>query len=197
MVAGSALAAVLGVVLSYGAFLMALLGLFFYLLFGLIIGAVTFRIATPGGDGKDHLCHSPYARWAVRWGTAIIVLAGWGTSLAWEIHDFPHTIARNVIKKTPHLPDGMSKEAYRAKIVADTRSYLDQHYPPGGAIGYVRWMATNGRLEEGTFDAVRGDMSLSQRRGTWLIRVVLSLLFMTFGVATQTMPLAVAPASSR
>ena len=181
MLAGCAIASVLGVVLSYGAFLMAFLGLFFYLLLGLIMGALTYRVASLG---------KPYPRRAVVVGTAIVVLVGWGTSLAWEIRDFPHTIARNVIRTVARLPEGMNKEAYRAEVVSRTRSYLARRYPPGGAIGYVRWMATNGKLEEGLFAGIKGEVSLSQGGSKWLIRVVLSLLFLTCGVASLTMPLA-------
>ena len=178
---GSVLSAALGIVLSYVAFLMALLGLFFYLLFGLIVGALTYRVAAPA---------RPQPRWSLAFGTVVIVLAGWGTSLAWEVHTFPHTIANNAIKEVPRLPVGMGKGAFREKVVADARSYINREYPPGGAIGYFRWMFTNGRFEKGVFEGVKAEMSLSQRGWTWLIRVVLSLLFMSCGVASQTLLLA-------
>jgi len=84
-----------------------------------------------------------------------------------------------------------SKSPTALKIaVADARSYINREYPPGGAIGYFRWMFTNGRFEKGVFEGVKAEMSLSQRGWTWLIRVVLSLLFMSCGVASQTLLLA-------
>ena len=55
----------LAVVLSWAAMLPFMLGAFFFMLFGLLIGAVVFRIARPG---------RPYSMLTVLTGTTLLVL---------------------------------------------------------------------------------------------------------------------------
>src|SRR3989304_7721151 len=66
--------------LSFAAALPFYLGFFFFLLFGLVIGAVAFRIAAPG---------RPYGRFAVLAGTTLIVGVCWTTALVKERTGFP------------------------------------------------------------------------------------------------------------
>lgn len=179
--AGSVLAVPFGVLLSYVAFLVAMLGLFFYVLFGLFIGATTYRIAAAA---------RPVTRGALVAGAAVIVGVGWGTSLAWEIHAFPDAVAGLAVKKTAFLPAGKTKAEFVAAIHARLEAYLAERYPPGGAAGYARWMIDGGRFPRGTFAGVNVDLGLAQRGAIWVVRLVLSLSLLTFGVASQLWPLA-------
>src|SRR3990172_853649 len=66
--AGTVVSLPLAWLLSYAAMLPFYLGLFFFMLFGLVIGAVAFRVAAPG---------RPYHRFAVLAGTTLIVGVCW------------------------------------------------------------------------------------------------------------------------
>ncbi|RJP37477.1 MAG: hypothetical protein C4547_05570 [Phycisphaerales bacterium] len=181
LAAGMVLSAAFGVLLSYVAFLMALLGLFFYVLFGLIVGAVVYRIAhrlRPIGRGRVYL------------GTALCAMSSWGVSLFWEGASFPEIVARQAIEKTPLLPEGLTKAQFRDRILESTAAILRRDYPPGGVPGYFRWIASSGRLEKGAITDVPVPISLSQRGWVWVVRVVLSLVFTAFGVGSQTLALA-------
>lgn len=185
---GCALAAPFGVLLSYVSFLMAYLGLFFYALFGLVIGASVYRVAAR---------RRPIPKAQVLSGTTLIVLVGWGLSIRGEIVGLPRDIANLAVEARTRLPEGLNKAEYLASIEDQVRRYLSDRYPPGGAIGYIRWITESGRFPKGTFEGVNRELARPQRRWVWAIRVVLSIVLFSFGIASMTWPLASAWPSPR
>lgn len=174
---GCALAIPFGILLSYVAFLMAFLGLFFYALFGLLIGAAVCRAAGKGAR---------LPRWQVVAGTTLIVLVGLGTSMKWEIDGLPHDMAKQAVDARQRLPEGMTKDAYMRHVETSVERNLAERYPPGGALGYVRWLVASGRFEKGSIEHVTKDLTRGQRRWAWGIRVVLSVVLFSFGIASLT-----------
>ena len=75
VVAGAIASLPLAWLLSYAAFLMFFLGLFFFALFGLLIGAVVYRVA---------FGNQPYSRTTVLLGTTILVAVPWTFSIVKE-----------------------------------------------------------------------------------------------------------------
>ena len=102
--------------LSYGAALMALLGLFFFALFGLVIGAVAYRFGAPV---------RPIPITHIRIGTAIIVLICWCLSFAKEARDFPTDKANVAIGVVHPLPDGMTANEFKADVASFVKVALD------------------------------------------------------------------------
>ncbi|MDO8632368.1 MAG: hypothetical protein Q7R41_17940, partial [Phycisphaerales bacterium] len=125
--------------LSYAAMLPFYIGLFFFMLFGLVIGAVTFRIAAPG---------KPYRRFAVLAGTTLIVGVCWTLSIVKESRDFPTDIARDAVRRSRDI-GRQSVDEYRAAVVEEVRAFLREHHPPGGVLGYARWMLLDGEIKKG------------------------------------------------
>lgn len=162
--------------LSYAGMLPFYLGLFFFVLFGVMIGAVIHRVASPS---------RPYNRWAVLAGTTIVVLTTWLFSLVKESRDFPHDVAVNAGNQTRSIGDQTIQE-FRAAVEEDVRRFLRQSYPPGGTIGYVRWIFLSGELEREQIAGMRRPMQRPQRGYIWAIRVVLSLALLAYGVGSQT-----------
>lgn len=177
VVVGCALAIPFGILLSYVAFLMAFLGLFFYALFGLLIGATVCRAAGKGAR---------LPRWQVIAGTTLIVLVGLGASMKWEIDGLPQDMARQAVESRQRLPEGMTKDAYVRHVETSVERYLAERHPPGGSLGYIRWVTTNGRFEKGSIEHVTKDLTRGQRRWAWGIRVVLSVVLFSFGIASLT-----------
>jgi hypothetical protein len=165
--------------LSYAASLPFFLGLFFFALFGVVIGAVAFRIAAP--------CR-PYGVASLVVGTALIVAVGWTASMLKEARDTPGDMAIRARKRTRSLGDQTIRE-FEARVAADIRRVLRERYPPGGATGYVRWVMSGGRLEKGTIPKINHTLRAPQQGLTWATRVVLSFLLFLFGIASQTLPL--------
>jgi len=162
--------------LSYAALLPFFIGLFFFALFGLVIGAAIHRIASP---------RRPYGRFALVVGTTLVVGVGWVTSVVKESRDFPSDMAVKAGNETRSIGD-RTIEAYRTAVADDIRRFLRERYPPGDTLGYVRWVLTSGELKKGEIADVNRTLQPLQRRFTWAARIVLSIALFAFGVGSQT-----------
>lgn len=180
--AGVALAVPFGWLLSFAAALLAMLGLFFFMLFGLFIGAVMYRIGQAA---------RPVSLWKLKLGAALVVFVGWTFSIAVEAHDFPGDVARRALKtKAFRQRPGQTREApgrppqeITEEIVRHVRSYLRETYPPGGTIGYVRWAVTSNEFPvnvSGVQQTIR--LHFGGNRGWWMIRSLLSIVLFAFAV---------------
>jgi len=165
--------------LSYAAALPFYLGLFFFMLFGLVIGAVTYRLAAPG---------RPYGRFAVLAGTTLIVGVCWTTSLVKESTDFPVDLAADAVGRARDIGQ-RSVEEYRAAVADEVRGFLSDHYPPGGVVGYVRWILLSGEMKKGEIPSFDQTLRRTPARLGWAIRVVLSIGLLGFAVGSQTFAL--------
>jgi len=165
--------------LSYAATLPFYLGLFFFALFGLIIGAVIHRVAAE--------CR-PYNPRLLVAGTTVVVLAVWIVSIVMETRDFPGDMAARASSQTRTLGDRSLAE-FRTAVADDIRRFLREDYPPGGAVGYVLWVLTSGELEKDRIAGLTRTLIPRQRRYSWAIRAVLSIVLLAFGVGSQTLAL--------
>jgi len=163
--------------LSAAALLPFLLGLFFFALFGLIIGALVFRIAAPG---------RPYRRAAVLAGTTFIIAVCWITSIIIESRGFAHEMGEKATDATRSIGN-LTRAEHIDKMADQVRTYMREQYPPGGLIGYVRWSLTDGKIKKGILEGPRKTIKRDQVKHWWAIRVVLSIGLLAFGVASQTL----------
>ena len=83
--AGIVLLSALGWILARVVWLWAYFGLFFFLIAGLLVGAVSFRIARSA---------RPMSRRAILWGVALIAGVAWTVTVVWEYRFISATIAR-------------------------------------------------------------------------------------------------------
>lgn len=162
--------------LSHLALLPFFLGLFFFALLGLVIGAIMHRLAAAG---------RPYSRHALYSGTTVVVLAGWGASLAQEAQDVPRKLAQQVMETVRTIGE-RTPEQYRREIADQIRERLRERYPPGGRVGYLRWVLASGELNKGEIESVDVPLLAAQRRWGWAARAVLSLALFAFGIGSQT-----------
>ncbi len=165
--------------LSYAALLPFYLGLFFFMLFGLVIGAVTFRIASPG---------RPYGRFAVLTGTTLLVGICWTASIAKESRDFPLDIAAKAVQRARDI-GGRSPDEYRAAVAQEVRAFIRERHPPGGLVGYIRWMLLEGQMKKGAIPSFDQAIRRSPARWGWAVRVVLSIALLGLAVSSQTLSL--------
>jgi len=165
--------------LSYAASLPFFLGVFFFALFGLVIGAVVYRIASPA---------RPYGRWTVFLGTTALVAVCWGLSIAKESHDFAVELADEAVRRARDIAPRTAAQ-YRVEVADSIRAYLREHHPPGGILGYVHWTLTRAEIKKGDIPLVEHTLKRSQGRWSWAIRVVLSIGLLAFGVSSQVFPL--------
>lgn len=175
--AGGVAALPLAWLLAHAATLPFFIGVFFFALFGLVIGAVVHRVAAPG---------RPYTHRVVMTGTVALIAGGWLVSIIVEARALPMDLARNVPDWTLSL-GGQTRSQFVANVAGRIRSHLDEHYPPGGTIGYMRWVMSSGVLPKGSITDVKRTLRLPQRKGWWLMRVLLSIGLFSFGISTQTL----------
>ncbi|MEK6798862.1 MAG: hypothetical protein AABZ12_07860 [Planctomycetota bacterium] len=165
--------------LSYAALLPFFLGVFFFALFGLVIGAAIHRVASPAG---------PYSPVGVLAGTTLVVLLVFGLSLLKESRDFPSDLAHDAVGRTADL-HGRTAAEYRAAVEAEVRAFLKATYPPGRTLGYVRWMAASGEIKKGALPSVHRSLRRSPNGSWFIVRAALSVGLLAFGVGSQTLPL--------
>jgi hypothetical protein len=178
-----------GFVLAYLAPLPFFLSLFFCMLLGLLIGATMFRL------GRDAI---PIPR-GVLWGVGIAsVLAIWITMLSVEYAGLPADAAQQVLGS---IPRRLTADE-RATLEQQTREHILTQFSgrqAAGTVGdhvrafpgYLRWVALDGRLDcPRVFHDSTHLLVLQERGLRWTIRVVLSLVLLTFGVMSQVSDLA-------
>jgi len=177
--AGLAASVPLGWLLSYGAALMALLGLFFFALFGLVIGAVIYRVSAS--------CR-PLPKSHIAAGTAVVVAFCWGLSYWKEVHDFPMDKAREAAGRVSPLPAGMTREMLLEDVAGFVRSELGKH--GWGGWGYAKWVMSSSEMKyEVATMAKPVVLRPVQYKWWWFARIVLSMVMLWFGVYSQVGPL--------
>lgn len=180
---GVGLAALLAIplawLLSYAAALPFYLGLFFFVLFGLIIGAVAFRVSAPG---------RPYAQFPLIMGTTFLVVLPWGFSIVKEARDFPDDVARRASLRTRDIGERSVAE-FRNAVASDVRSSLARRYGPTHVWSYIRWALTSGELKREDLPTLDKAFSMpaAQTKAGWAFRVVASAALLAFGIASQTL----------
>jgi len=164
--------------LSHAATLPFFIGVFFFALFGLVIGATVFRVA--GGRR--------YTRHTVLLGTSLLVLFGWGASVVLESARFPEEVATFALEQSYDIGDETAQQ-FREGIAADTRQHLREHFPPGGVLGYAKWSLRSGRIMPSDVHGLRRPFRSGQAKFWWGFRITLSIALMAFGISSQTLPL--------
>ncbi len=176
----------LSYLLAYAAFLMAMLGLFFFVLFGLVIGAAMFRVWVP---------LRPLTPATIKLGVAVVVLMGWGGALVWEGVTFPADVAKEAIKQVIKAP-GKTGHDVRADAAQSTREYLAREYPPGGVVGYWRWAMDKKTIEIPITGQARPKPICYNNNGwMFILRVFLCGVALTLAVYSMVAPLAKEPTS--
>jgi hypothetical protein len=177
-IAGAALAAFLGwTLLTWALSLMFLLGLFFFMLFGLLIGAVVFRIAAPA---------RPIARSSLTAVTMLVTLAGWLTAVLKEATDFPHdftqTVMRNAQGYNLHVPTDQYQRV-EGEVQAFITKHLEDKYPPGGVLGYFKLASSGAAIELDLPNQLRkARVPPRAPPWAWWTRVLLAPVLLAFAI---------------
>ncbi len=189
-------AAAVGSLLGYLAMLPFFLGLFFFLLLGLIPGSVLFRYGDPIRPVPSrHLWIASLLLFACTWCVAFYV----------EYHSLAGHVAVKVRKSIASgFPQGYRREALDDHVAGRVRDALRKGYGSSGLIGYVKWAARSGkiRIPAGTIQLSRAGNDadkpsvelvladpvvyrLPQPALLWCIRVVMSFALLVLAFFLQ------------
>lgn len=173
-----------GLLLSHLGLLPFYLGLFFFVLFGMVLGAVQYRLGR---------ATAPLGRTAVVSGAAVVVVIVWGVAIFFESRHLRTDAARFVVGERRRLTQEQARELQRA-TAARVDEFLATGYPPGGTVGYVRWAVRSGRMPIGETDG-HNPLVYKLRQGPlgWSLRAVVSAVLLFFGVYSQVAPLSRPP----
>lgn len=180
----------LGTALAYLSSLPFFLGLFFYLMFGLVIGAVVYRL------GASHRPMKTPAVWTVGLATAGLT---WLTSLVVEYAGLPGDAAEEVLKSIPGRLDDKEREVLRRETRQFVLSSFSGRQVEGSMLdmarafpAYVRWVVTDGKLScpQVYYDSKHTIELGSRRRGwLWAVRSILALVLVSFTIMSQVVGL--------
>jgi hypothetical protein len=199
-IAGCAAGVPAGVLLSYLAVLPLFLGLFFFLLLGLMVGAIMFRF------GRGAAPASRRSLWLL--GSAV-VLVMWTTTLFVEYLLFPGYAAQQVARQVSKSRQRRLQLEERKKIESETRQYVlsrlaGRQYRGTvldglrGFAGYLGWVVRDGSIQSPrVLDDATVLVQVSQRRRAWVFRVVASLALLEFAVLSQFLGLSRPPKKKR
>jgi hypothetical protein len=167
--------------LAYLAALPFLLGLFFFLLLGLIIGATMYRV------GSKAPTPATSTLWLLGSAAAVFLMA---ISLYTEYRAFPRSVEKRVRASISESLPANQRADLRQGVRQFVAAELDAKYPPGGFLGYLRWAATNGKITcPRILRASTVEFRLSHRRTLWATRVGLSLLMAEWTIMSQVLGL--------
>ncbi len=186
MAAGLVVAVLLGwTLLSHGLSLPFMLGLFFFMLFGLVIGAVIFRYA----EGLR-----PMPRGRVVAVTAAVSVACWVAALGQECLSYPHDFVEKALRHPRVYIPPNEVDRVEADLHTFIVKYLDTEYPPGGVIGYLR-LAAAGRPVVVNIPTQPTPATIAPMVPAWVwwSRTVLSVVLMYVAVWSVTRDLAKPP----
>ena len=117
LIAGLMFATPFAVLLSFVGLLVFYLGLFFFMIFGLLIGALMYRMWAP---------LRPLSRQRMLVGTAIVTLYAWGSALYLEGHWISINVSKAAMGQVRSLPTGMDDGQAKAIFQEDARRFLIQ-----------------------------------------------------------------------
>ncbi|MBN1347295.1 MAG: hypothetical protein JXQ73_31685 [Phycisphaerae bacterium] len=189
-----------GIVLGILGMLPLLLGLFFFLLFGAVPGAVLFRFWDP---------IRPIPGIALWGGSLLVLVLTFVVSLYAEYYQLPGHVSMKVrMAVAGGYPKGYRRALLDSRVHRLVSDYLRERYGTPGPLAYLKWAASSGKIEiaEGP---MRLDDSgtnagqepvvlmlskpavhrLHQPGKLWIIRVVGSLLLFALAMAMQVAPL--------
>lgn len=175
LVAATPCLIILGLLLARLVWLPFFFGLFFFLVAGLLVGALAFRIARPA---------RPLRRRRILLGAVTVALLAWLATLLWEYRHFTATAGeqpRFATARNAAVSAGQSPAKVTGRVADAFRAMLKERYSPGGPIGYARWALRGGRtiiVIEGDRDAV----STNLPGYAWAIRSLAALLLLSAGL---------------
>ena len=185
---GLVLAVVLAwTLLSPALSLLFMLGVFFFMLFGLIIGATMYRLGSRG---------RPLPKSKVIAMTVVVALVCWSVAILKESLDYPEDFVYAALKSRRFEIPKDGYEEVHAQLHAFIVDHLERHHSPGGVLGYLRLAAAGSPVEVDLHGQPRV-VTVRPRAAAWVwwTRGVLSLALLYVAVYSVTAGLAKRPDS--
>ncbi len=154
------------------------LGLFFFILFGLIHGAAVFRFLS---------AFRPIRRPTLICIGCLFVLVTWGGGLVLEASYLPEDVYDATIKTFRRgLPPGLQAAGFKTDVLAQTTDYLRENYGSNRTVSYIRWELAGGSMNLDVRGRERPlPYKRPQRKIGFALRVLVSLVLVVYGMFSQ------------
>jgi hypothetical protein len=133
--------AVLGWLLARLVWLYYFFGLFFFLVAGLLVGAISFRKARAA---------RPIEKGRLVRGVLVVALGSTLITVVWEFRHFAATVGlppKFAEARNAAVAAGRSSGDVQARAAEAFETHLKKSFPPGGAIGYLLWSTRSGEVK--------------------------------------------------
>ncbi|MBN1346868.1 MAG: hypothetical protein JXQ73_29520 [Phycisphaerae bacterium] len=150
-------------------------GLFFFLIAGLLVGAVSFRIARVARPVPKH---------RIVTGILLLALASSLVTVIWEYRNVADTAGGD--RKFPDarnsaIAAGRPTAEVEAEATRLFKDALHANYPPGGPIGYIRWATTSGEMAL-TVRGCSDTVSIDHGGIAWPVRSAAAMVLLAVGL---------------
>lgn len=192
-VLGCGLVTVIGVALSrllasagLLPFVFGIVGVFFFMLVGLILGAILFRC---GGGAR------PVGRGLLLASVLVPTVAISAGTVVFEYRSVVVDHAEQALRVQNKNPRDRKFAAEKAQMRQMIENYWRTRFGAGGVAGYVAWTLRGGKFKIGPTDADERVVVQHKQPGVlWLIRAVISFAALGWAIGGQVWPLGRRPA---
>lgn len=168
--------------------LLVFLGLFFFVLFGLIMGATINRLLTQ---------FAPLSKPVIVLLGMVFVLVSWWGALVLEASYYPGDALAFCNHHYRRLAPDVTYEQQREAVLAQATEHLKENYGSSGTLAYLRWGLASGEVSLTVPGrSTPAVFTLRQQRGWLWLRLAASLILLCFGVFSQLKRLDEVPAQT-
>jgi hypothetical protein len=187
-VLGCGLVTVIGVALSrllasagLLPFVFGIVGVFFFMLVGLILGAILFRC----GAGAR-----PLGRGVLLGSILVPTVAISAGTVLFEYRSVVNDHAEEALRVQKKNPRDRKFAEEKAQMRRMIENYWRTRFGAGGVVGYVAWTLRGDKFKIGPTDAEeRATVQHKQAGALWLIRAVISFAALGWAMGAQVWPL--------
>ena len=187
-VLGCGLVTVIGVALSkllasagLLPFVFGIVGVFFFMLVGLILGAILFRC----GAGAR-----PMRRGVLLASVLVPTVAISAGTVVFEYRSVVIDHAEQALRVQNKNPRDRKFAAEKAQMRQMIENYWRTRFGAGGVAGYVAWTLHGGKFKIGPTDADERVVVQHKQPGVlWLVRAVISFMALGWAIGAQVWPL--------
>jgi len=170
-------------------FVFGIVGVFFFMLVGLILGAILFRC---GGGAR------PVRRGVLLVSVLVPTVAISAGTVLFEYRSVVIDNAEQALRVQNKNPTDPKFAAEKAQMRQMIESYWQARFGAGGVAGYVAWTLRGGKFKIGPADAdERVVVQHKQAGALWLFRAAISFAALGWAIGAQVWPLGRCPAEAQ
>jgi len=170
-------------------FVFGIVGVFFFMIVGLILGAILYRCGS-GGE--------PFGRRLLLVSVLVPTAAISAGTILFEYRSVVIDHAEQALRVQNKNPRDRKFAAEKAQMRQMIENYWRARFGAGGVAGYVAWTLRGGKFKIGPTDAPERVVVQHKQAGVlWLVRAVISFAALGWAMGAQSWPLGKRPVEAQ